>query len=329
MSSSFHKLPLRALTVFEAAARHGRFTAAADELLMTQAAVSQHVAMLEADLGVDLFVRRRRGVELTSAGAAVLDPVQLGLKILADGVASVRRGAGGKTIQLLTDYGFAGWWLMHRLGALADLLPGVEICVATTQADLDQTDAPFDLSIMFGHGDWSGFNSTSLFPEEVYPVCTPGYLSAAGILQDTAPTDASSARLPITGAQVAQLRLLHLGGGESGRWFTWQDWFTANGISPGDSRQGPVFENAQLLLQATLLGQGVSLGWRPLIDDLVAGGALLRLTETPLRSRRGYFVVEHINRPYAANIATLKAWLLDPRHGQSADNLMSTERSQT
>ncbi len=320
MSARFNRLPMRALVVFEAAARHERFTAAADELQMTQAAVSQQVALLEAELGVSLFSRRHRGVQLTPGGAAFLPSVQLGLKALADGVAAARRHAGGKTIQILTDHGFAGGWLMGRLGALSALLPGVEICVATTQAALEETDAAFDLSIMFGSGDWSGFRTTLLFREAVFPVCTPGYLEAHGLLRQ-------HATLRLAPAQIAQLRLLHLRATGDRRWFGWADWFAAHGMALSPGRQEFAFDNAQLVLQATLLGQGVSIGWQPLIDDLVDGGALVRLTAEPLRSQRGYFVAEHIDRPYSANAETLKNWLLAPRQSQDTPAFTPTERS--
>ena len=327
MSSRFNRLPLRALTVFEAAARHGRFTAAADELLMTQAAVSQNVAQLEAELGVALFVRRHRGVELTTGGAALLPSVQLGLKTLADSVASARRDTGGKTIQILTDYGFAGFWLMGRLGALSDLLPGVEICVATTQAELERTDAAFDISIMFGTGEWSGFRTDLLFSEAVYPVCTPGYLAAQGLLHQGPPDEAGCAAPAVTPAQVAELRLLHLRGTSGRRWFGWADWFAAHGMALAPGRQELIFDNAQLVLQATLLGQGVSIGWQPIIDDLVASGTLVRLAAEPLRSQRGYFVAEHAGRPYSANVAALKAWLLAARPSQETPTFTLAERS--
>ena len=327
MSSRFTKLPMRALTVFEAAARHGRFTAAAGELSMTQAAVSQHVAQLEAELGMTLFDRRHRGVELTSGGAAFLQSVQLGLKTLADGVASARRHAGGKAIQILTDHGFAGGWLMSRLGALSDLLPGVEICVATTQADLEQTDAAFDLAIMFGTGDWSGFRSTPLFREAAYPVCTPGYLEAQGLLEHGLTGKAPPEPVAMTPARVAQLRLLHLRGTGHRRWFGWADWFAANGMTLDARRQELTFDNAQLVLQATLLGQGVSIGWQPMIDDLVASGALVCLAAAPLRSRRGYFVVEHDRRPCSGNVAALKTWLLASGPSQQTTSFTQAERS--
>jgi putative choline sulfate-utilization transcription factor len=299
MASRFHRLPLRGLTVFEAAARHGRFTAAAGELLMTQAGVSQHISQLEAELGVDLFVRRRRGVELTSAGAAFLETVEHGLKTLSDGVASARRQAGRKTLKILTDYGFAAWWLMPRLASLGELLPGVEVQLATTQAGIESTDADFDVGIMFGRGDWSAFHTTPLFAEEVYPVCSPAYLGGR--------------EAPMTAAEIAGLRLLHLRGPSRDRWFTWNDWFAAYGTAADLGQQDLAFDNFQLVLQAALLGQGVCIGWAPLIDDLVKGGGLVKLSAEPLRSTRGYHLVEHGNRPYAANVSIMKAWLLEQR----------------
>ncbi len=304
MASRFHRLPLRALTVFEAAARHGRFTAAAGELLMTQAGVSQHISQLEAELGVELFVRRRRGVELTSAGTAFLKTVEQGLKTLSDGVATARRQAGRKSLTILTDYGFAAWWLMPRLATLGELLPGVEIQIATTQAGIEATSADFDVGIVFGQGDWSAYETTPLFPEEVYPVCSPGYLSGA--------------RAPLSAVQIAELRLLHLRGPSRDRWFTWDDWFAAHGTAADTGQQELAFDNFQLVLQAALVGQGVCIGWAPLIDDLVASGGLVRLASKPLRSTRGYHIVEHLNRPYAANVAKLKSWLLAERAGAGA-----------
>jgi putative choline sulfate-utilization transcription factor len=301
MASRFHRLPLRGLTVFEAAARHGRFTAAAGELLMTQAGVSQHISQLEAELGVELFVRRRRGVELTSAGTAFLRTVEQGLKTLSDGVATARRQAGRKSLTILTDYGFAAWWLMPRLAAFGELLPGVEVQIATTQAGIETTNADFDVGIIFGRGDWSAYHTTSLFPEEVYPVCSPAYLR--------------NRSATMAAAEIAQLRLLHLRGPSRDRWYTWDDWFAAHGTQADTGQQDLAFDNFQLVLQAALVGQGACIGWAPLIDDLVASGALVRLTGKPLRSTRGYHIVEHVNRPYAANVSTLKSWLLAERSG--------------
>jgi putative choline sulfate-utilization transcription factor len=297
MSASFGRLPLKSLAVFEAAARHGKFSAAAEELLMTQAGVSQHISQLEADLGVALFDRKHRGVALTSAGANFQQSVERGLRTLSDGVASVRRRGNERTVHILTDFGFAAWWLMPRIAALSELMPDVEIRLVTTQSEIDASSADFDLGIMFGHGEWAGCRSHLLFAEEVYPVCSPAYL--AGRERPLMPDD------------IAQMRLLHLGSNGPQRWFDWDEWFAGVGAAPPRRNQEFVFNNYQIVLQAVMLGQGVGIGWAPLIDDLVNAGTLVRLSDTPLRSDRGYHIVRpartHDINPLADTIA---AWLL-------------------
>lgn len=311
MPSRFHRLPLRSLAVFEAAARHGRFSAAASELMMTQAGVSQHVSQLEAELGTELFARHHRGVHLTSAGSAFLETVEKGLKTLSDGVAAARRQAGRVTLKILTDYGFAAWWLMPRLSAIGALLPGIEVQIATTQIELDATDAEFDVAIMFGAGDWSAFRSTPLFPEQVYPVCSPSYLGNRPAVPSP--------------KEIAAMRLIHLRAPSRGRWHDWIDWFLANGVDADFGQQDMVFDNFQLVLQAALLGQGVCLGWAPLIDDLVGAGGLVKLSAEPLGSNRGYHLVEHLDQPYASNVATLRTWLLAQLAGAGASALGTLE----
>ena len=300
----FHRLPLKGIAVFEAAARHGRFTGAAGELLMSQARVSQQISDLEKELGTVLFQRQHRGVQLTPAGAALLASVEQGLKTLSDGVDRARRQAKQRSLQILTDYGFAAWWLMPRLPELNAMLPGIEVRISTTQADVDATGADFDLAIMFGKGGWSGFRTTPIFPEEVYPVCSPAYLGGRSA--------------PLPAEEIARMRLLHLRAPAEGRWFTWADWLTGRGVSGADGQEGLAFDNFQLVLQAALLGQGVCIGWTPLIDDLVAGGGLVRLTSEPLRSVRGYHVVEHLDRPARVEVARLKEWLFAGRRADAA-----------
>lgn len=307
----FHRLPLRGMAVFEAAARHGRFTGAAGELFMSQARVSQQISELEDELGVELFLRRSRGVQLTSAGAALLGDVEQGLKTLSAGMDRARRHAGRKVLQVLTDFGFAAWWLMPRLSQLERLLPGVEVRIATTQADVATTGSEFDLAIMFGRGDWGEYESTLLFAEEVFPVCSPGYASARS--------------LPLAPEEIADLRLLHLRGAAKGRWFTWEDWHAAHDL-PGDSNpDGLAFDNFQLVLQAALLGRGVCIGWTPLINELVDGGGLIKLTDAPMRSSRGYHIVEHPQRGTAPAVQVLKDWLLAARFASTAELLNNHE----
>jgi LysR family glycine cleavage system transcriptional activator len=312
-SARFHRLPLRGLAVFEAAARHGQFTTAATELAVTPARVSQHIAELEEELGLGLFVRRHRGVELTVAGDTLLRSVRAGLGTLSEGIVRTRRLAARKTLRILTDYGFAAWWLMPRLDEIGAMFPEFEVRVATTQAEVDATDPDFDLAIMFGHGDWAGFRSTPLFREEVVPVCSPAYLG--------------SRTIPMTADAIAGLRLLHLRGLAKARWYTWDDWLGAHGVGSQAGQNDLAFDNFQLVLQAALLGQGVCIGWTPLIDDLVDGGGLVRLSAAPLYSARGYHIVEQMDGPGTPAVEALKAWLLSARRQPHVTAIGSSGRS--
>lgn len=303
ISTGFGRLPLKSIAVFEAAARHGKFSAAAEELLMTQAGVSQHIAQLEADLGIPLFNRKQRGVALTSAGAQFRQSVEQGLRTLSDGVASLKRLGGERTVNILTDFGFAAWWLMPRIAALADLMPDVEIRLVTTQSEIDAASDDFDLGILFGHGDWPGCSSRLLFREQVYPVCSPAYLG--------------DRKVPLSPEDIADMRLLHLRSNAPQRWFDWDDWFAGMGAPSPARHQELVFNNYQIVLQAVMLGQGAGIGWAPLIDDLVAAGTLVRLSDTPLSSDRGYHIIQPARtadvNPFADTIAN---WLIaQPQHG--------------
>jgi LysR family transcriptional regulator, glycine cleavage system transcriptional activator len=301
MRSGFGRLPLKSLTVFEAAARHGKFAAAAEELLMTQAGVSQHIAQLEAELGVPLFDRKHRGVALTHAGERFQHSVEEGLRTLSDGLASVRQMVPTHKINILTDFGFAAWWLMPRIAALSDLMPEAEIRLVTTQSEIDASSGDFDLAVLFGHGDWAGCEARLLFREEIYPVCAPTYLG--------------DRTAPLSPDEIAGLRLLHLRNNAPHGWFDWNDWFDGVGGALPDGHQGLVFNNYQILLQAVMLGQGVGIGWAPLIDDLVKGGSLVRLFDTPLHSERGYHILRPIGRRQLNPLAdTIVDWLIGNRN---------------
>ena len=123
---------------------------------MSQAAVSQHVGLLEAELGSALFTRGHRGVVLTPTGEALRLAVEDGLRSLQSGVTAARRLGKKRTLQILTDFGFAAWWLMPRIARLSGVAPDVELRLITTQSDNLADDPEFDLAILFGAGAWPG-----------------------------------------------------------------------------------------------------------------------------------------------------------------------------
>lgn len=287
--------PLQALVFFEAAARHQNFTAAAQELGTTQPAVSQRVGWLEQDLGVALFKRQHRGVALTAEGLRLFEAVREGLGVIGTAAAELRASRSAPVLTVATDFGFAAYWLMPRLHALRELVPDLDVRIFTSQNGFDLRKEPVDAAIGFGAGAWPGCEAELLFPEVVRPVCSPAF----------------AARHGLSGApqQLAGLPLLHLERPVPARWLGWADWFALHGLPASHGHHDVTFNNYPLVIQAALAGQGVALGWTPLVDDLLAAGQLLALGE-PERTECGYFLVLPRSARLAGVLAVFRRWLL-------------------
>jgi putative choline sulfate-utilization transcription factor len=300
MPRRFPGLPrLHLLATFEVAGRHLNFSAAAQELGTTQPAVSQQIGQLEADLGTVLFHRFHRGVALTVAGAELFAAVGDGLAVINEASLSIRRRTGPKVLQVLTDFGFAAWWLMPRLGTLSKRMPDVDVKILTSQHGNDLRREEADIGILFGrHDQWPGCRTSLLFPEVVCPV------AAREFVPDGATLDPGG---------LSQLRLLHLKQPFPDCWLSWPDWFAAKGVAMGKRSHDLTFNNYQLLLQAALLQQGVALGWRPLIDEMLRGGQLVRLAEDYHGVSRGYHVVEPNIRVEDPMVTDFRDWLMEER----------------
>ncbi len=299
MAKRFPRLPpLNALLVFEAAGRHLNFSAAAAELGMTQPAVSHQVSLLEARLGMPLFRRLHRGVVLTAAGAQLLDAVSQGLTTIHDAATALRRRGGPKVLHVFTDYGFAAWWLIPRLGRWSEWAPEVEVQLVTAQRQVDLRQAEADVAVWFGEGTWRAWRIVQWFPETVYPVCSAEFARRSPV------SDAATLR---------DQRLLHVAEVNPPLWMSWSDWFAGQGVAMGPRKHDLIFNNYQLVLQAALLGQGIALGWRPLIDDLVQSRQLVCLTQAPMRTERGYYIVEPPGRGDDQVVTDFHRWLIEER----------------
>lgn len=235
--------PMQTLSAFEAAARLASFTAAARELGSTQPAVSQRVVQLEEDLGTPLFERGRRGVTLTEDGTRLFAAVRQSLDALRAATADIRSRRANGTFTLVTDFGFATYWLMPRLDDLKRAMPGVDVRVVTSQ-DIDPQREHADVAILFGAGDWPGCTSTRLFQEHVTPVCSPAFRTA----------HADIARP----ADLLRAPLLHVQPTRPERWLAWRDWFDAHGLAAPPEPHGLTFNSYSLVIQAALMNQGVA-----------------------------------------------------------------------
>ncbi|BCQ24800.1 LysR family transcriptional regulator [Caballeronia sp. NK8] len=289
--------PMQALLMFESAARLASFTAAARELGSTQPAVSQRVVQLEESLGAALFERGHRGVTLTEDGARLFDAVRRGLDVIRAATSDIRSRHAQRTLTLSTDFGFATYWLMPRLPQFKALMPDVDVKIITSQSLPSASGDHADVVIVFGdtQTEWGNRSAVKLFPERVMPVCSPALIAGRSA--------------PVSPADLAGLPLLHLEPTLPERWLSWSAWFEAHGLAAPPTQGGFTFNSYALVAHAAVMGQGVALGWAPLIDELIATGQLVALCDAPLVTDRGYVLVT-AREPTAA-VRAFSEWLLD------------------
>jgi putative choline sulfate-utilization transcription factor len=277
MLRAIEGISLDALRVFESAARQLSFTAAAAELGSSQPAISQQIKRLEQQLATRLFDRVYRGIVLTEAGELLLRYVQEGLAVLDAGLAAVSAGQQREVLQVATDFAVAAYWLMPRLHRFHQAHPDVDVSLITSERDFSSMPPEIDVAIAFGDGRFKHGEAHLLFAEEVFPVCSPQLLKGQS--------------LPLQPAALAQLPLLHLRPEVHTRWFDWKGLFRAMNIAEAPSSGLLRFDNYTLLIQAAIAGQGVAIGWRHLVDNLLAQNLLCRVCAQEARSELGYYVV--------------------------------------
>lgn len=272
--------PLQSLVVFESAARHLSFTRAARELGTTQPAISQQVRALEANLGCLLFVRIYRGVELTEAGNKLLLATQKSLQLLKLVCDDIRQKPQNNRITVATDFAFASYGLMPKLTEFRDRyqtdFPEMDIRLQTSQAPDVANSGEADIVIVFGADHDRSEDGFKLVGEAVFPVCSRSLLEGRDIT---------------TLADLLQLPLLKLNALNGKPWLNWDDVAHEYGLSLHGVKAQLESDNFTLLVQAALAGQGVSLAWSPLVDDLLQAGVLVGFPQFSHSSNNGYHLV--------------------------------------
>ncbi|WP_020681256.1 choline sulfate utilization transcriptional regulator [Marinobacterium rhizophilum] len=282
------------LQAFEAAARLHNFTAAARELNSTQSAISQHISRMEEELGVQLFHRLHRGVRLTTKGGLLFEAVSESLQCLQRGIATVQQKSVKEIINVATDFALAAYWLVPRLASFRALYPDTEVRVITAQQQITPDQADIDIAINFGDGSEAPGRSLPLFDESVVPVCSP-------MLQQSGADNH---------AKLTQLPLLQLEADHNARWFDWTRLFAMLDIHETPREPDLVFNNYTLLLQAAIAGQGVAIGWRPLVDSMLESGLLVSLLDEPVNSRYGYHLILPRARKLSPIVQHFADWLM-------------------
>jgi LysR family glycine cleavage system transcriptional activator len=265
--------PLNPLRTFEAAARHGSFTRAAEELLVSQSAVSRQIGVLEGYLGLQLFVRDSRGTRLTPAGEQYFAEIGPAFQLLATATDRLRRSTGGAPLKIKVYATFAAKWLMRRLPRFQALYPEIGVRISTAVTPVDFARDQVDAAIQLGRGNWPGGEAVFLFGDEIAPVCAPALLAGR------------SPPLPL--AELAHFRLLH----SHYRHGDWPDWLRAVGAPAAAEGEPMVFPSSLLTYQAAVDGLGMAMGQPLLLQEELAAGALVRPFAQTLRRDLAYYLV--------------------------------------
>jgi LysR family transcriptional regulator, glycine cleavage system transcriptional activator len=283
--------PLNALKAFEAAARHESFTRAAEELCVTQGAVSHQVKALESELAIKLFNRERQRLIITEAGRDYLATVRDALDRIAAGTERLlqRQNAGVLTVSTSPD--FAAKWLVHRLGHFAEAYSGIDLRVSATLHHVDFAREEVDLAVRHGDGNWPGLDAVRLCAEQLFVVCSPKLLEGRRRIGRV--------------ADILKFPLLHLESRSD-----WTNWLRGVGLDDTGAIHGPVLNRASMVIDAAINGQGLALARTTLSAwDLINGRLVLPVTETVPVSKT-YWIVCPKATASLPKIATFREWLL-------------------
>jgi LysR family glycine cleavage system transcriptional activator len=284
------KLPsLMAVRAFEAAARLGSFTLAADELLLTQSAISRHVKNLEDSLGVKLFKRTGRRLLLTLEGRDYMTVAGDAFDRIAAATVALRRRPRANVLNLSMPPSVAAKWLAPRLARFMEAHPTIDVRINANCRLADIENEGIDAGIRYGLGNWPGIHAEQLIREQVFPVCSPRLLGS---------TSLNSV------GDLAHVTLLHEDIRED-----WQMWLKAAGHNYINISRGPKFDDASSLIQAVIDGLGVGLGRTLMVTDDLRAGRLVPLFSTYLTSEWSYWLVTPRDREPHPYYIKLRDWM--------------------
>lgn len=288
--------PLNPLRTFEVAARHLSFTRAAEELFVTAAAVSHQIKTLEESLGVVLFVRQPKLLELTKAGKAYLPGIQRAFKQMADATHQLHLRGNPTTLKINVPPTFAVKWLVPRLVRFLKEHPTIDLKVSTSVQSVDFDREGFDLAVRYGRGVYPGLHAELCLPVEVFPVCSPA------LLQDEHPL-----RVP---DDLRHHTLLH----DDSTYAdvsnpNWEMWLRHAGVEGVDATRGPSFWPSHLVINAAIDGLGVALAKKNWVEKDLEEGRLVRPFDISLPVEFSYFLVYPESRADDRLITTFVDWV--------------------
>ncbi len=288
------RLPsLNGLRAFEAAARHLSFTSAAQELNVTQTAISHQIRRLEDELGVKLFVRQSRSLALTPQAADYLPGIRAAFQDLRTATDRLLRKGQDRVLTVSTVASFAAKWLLPRLTGFQEQHPDIEVRITTSVDLVDFRRDDVDAAIRYGRGQWPGLQAEWLMADQLFPVCSPALLTGDNGLKR--PED------------LARFTLLH----NSVNGDDWRLWLAAAGLPAAIARgRGLTFDLAFMTLQAAIDGIGVAIGHTSFVQDDIAKGRLVAPFDMTLPAEAGYYFVAPPDKIAAPKVEAFRTWLI-------------------
>jgi LysR family glycine cleavage system transcriptional activator len=285
--------PLNALRTFEAAARNGSFKHAAEELCVSHSAVSHQIKQLERHLGVELFVRKARSVELTKKGRDYYPVLRGAFDRIAEGTDRIFKPdiPGILTVQSYST--FAIRWLIPRLPGFGDRHPEIRVRLHTSQWDVDFEHEDIDVCIFIGDGSRSDLHYDFLFSSQIFPVCSPS------LLQDNKPFDSPD--------ELMRHTLLQVYPSEK----DWWTWLEKNGIEGVDPDSGLQFDSYDMALTTAVKGHGIALGIEPFVNhDLEAGLLVEPLPGRRVFTRGDWYLACPKEKAKSEKVSKFRSWML-------------------
>ncbi len=284
--------PLNGLRSFEVAARHSSFRAAADELGVTQGAVAQQVRGLEAELGLKLFERLPRRLELTNEGRSYVAGIRRAFELIADATAALRPEPLWMTISVTPT--FASKWLVPRLPAFLAAHPMLDLRIQASESLSNFQSDAVDIAVRQGQPPFGpGLTADLLFPQEVVAVCAPSLVGGTA--------------LPLAANAVDGFVLLH------DTHNLWPQFIDALGTGPTAAPKGIRFNQTSLAIDAAIAGQGLALASRFLVAHDIAAGRLVQPFDRSLRGASDFYIVAPRKQRHPEATATIRDWLLAER----------------
>jgi LysR family glycine cleavage system transcriptional activator len=286
--------PLNWLRAFEVSARYLNFTHAAEELHLTQGAVSQQIRQLESHLGVALFKRLPRGLGLTEEGQSYLPVVQDAISRLAVGTNEIFGQRNRRHVKVRGSLSFLHYWLAPRLADFCREYPQIDIRYISN-IWVKEPDGEDDLEIRWGCGEWSGLHAQRLTWDILQPVCSPTLMASSPIHE---PCD------------LMNHSLLHVLGYEEG----WGYWLKRVGADDVDYSRGLQFDTLISTIRMAELGQGVALARSSVVEDLLKSGQLVAPFSHRIEASESFYLVHEQTEVLSPDAANFSTWLVAQAH---------------